>query len=155
MSRVENDWELWVFAPTLHVDAPQSVTPATELNETTLAHLAAGDRVLLMLDPTTIKTDAQIGFSTVFWNTAWTRNQAPHTLGILCDPKHPLFTHFPTEYHSNWQWWELITRVEKSERLILRARATDLAGQTQPARAEWNRLGYGNNQIQEVEIRVS
>ena len=55
----------------------------------------------------------------------------------------------------SWQWWELITRVEQSEHLVLRARATDLAGRTQPERAEWNRLGYGNNAIQEVPIRVS
>jgi len=56
----------------------------------------------------------------------------------------------------SWQWWELITRVEKSDDdLILRVRATDLAGRTQPERAEWNRLGYGNNAIQEVPIRVS
>ena len=55
----------------------------------------------------------------------------------------------------SWQWWELMTRVEKSGDLILRARATDLAGRTQPERAEWNRLGYGNNAIQEVPIRVS
>jgi DMSO/TMAO reductase YedYZ molybdopterin-dependent catalytic subunit len=55
----------------------------------------------------------------------------------------------------SWQWWELITRVEESDDLVLRARATDLAGRTQPERAEWNRLGYGNNAIQEVPIRVS
>ena len=55
----------------------------------------------------------------------------------------------------SWQWWELIARVEQSGDLILRARATDLAGRTQPERAEWNRLGYGNNAIQEVPIRVS
>jgi hypothetical protein len=61
-----------------------------------------------------------------------------------------------SERHRNsWQWWELITRVEPSERLSLRARATDLAGRTQPDRAEWNRLGYGNNAIQEVPIRVA
>ena len=57
--------------------------------------------------------------------------------------------------HTSWQWWELITRVEKSDRLTLRARATDLAGRTQPEHAEWNRLGYGNNAIQEVPIRVA
>ena len=39
--------------------------------------------------------------------------------------------------------------------LTLRARATDLAGRIQPERAEWNRLGYGNNAIQQVPIRVS
>jgi hypothetical protein len=38
---------------------------------------------------------------------------------------------------------------------MLRARATDLAGRTQPERPEWNRLGYGNNVIQEVPIRVA
>ena len=54
----------------------------------------------------------------------------------------------------SWQWWELMARVEKSDRVILRARATDLAGCTQPERAEWNRLGYGNNAIQSVPIRV-
>ena len=47
------------------------------------------------------------GFSTIFWNTAWTAWQPPHTLGILCDPKHPALAKFPTEFHSNWQWWEL------------------------------------------------
>ena len=55
----------------------------------------------------------------------------------------------------SWQWWEVITRLETSGDLTLRARATDLAGRTQPERAEWNRLGYGNNAIQEVPVRVS
>ena len=53
-----------------------------------------------------------IGFSSIFWNTAWTNNQAPHTLGILCDPEHPLFNDFPTEYHSNWQWWDPVTHSQ-------------------------------------------
>jgi DMSO/TMAO reductase YedYZ molybdopterin-dependent catalytic subunit len=56
----------------------------------------------------------------------------------------------------SWQWWELVTRVEKSDGVtVLRARATDLADRTQPERADWNRLGYGNNGIQDVPIRVS
>jgi DMSO/TMAO reductase YedYZ molybdopterin-dependent catalytic subunit len=57
--------------------------------------------------------------------------------------------------HNSWQWWELITRVEQPDALIIRARATDRAGRTQPERAEWNRLGYGNNAIQQVPVRVS
>jgi hypothetical protein len=61
------------------------------------------------LPPTeAVKVSSVIGFSSIFWNTAWTKNQEPHTLGILCDPQHPVFASFPTEYHSNWQWWELI-----------------------------------------------
>src|SRR5262249_9073603 len=54
-----------------------------------------------------------------------------------------------------WQWWELITRVEKPGVITLRARATDLAGRSQPERAEWNRLGYGNNPIHHVSLRIN
>jgi hypothetical protein len=53
--------------------------------------------------------DIQIGFSSIFWNTSWTRGQPPHTLGILCNPKHPALADFPTEYHSNYQWWDAIS----------------------------------------------
>jgi DMSO/TMAO reductase YedYZ molybdopterin-dependent catalytic subunit len=55
----------------------------------------------------------------------------------------------------SWQWWELITRVQDRGVVRLRARATDLAGRTQPEHAEWNRLGYGNNTIHEVPIRIA
>jgi len=53
-----------------------------------------------------------------------------------------------------WQRWELVTRINSSGPAVLRARAMDGAGRVQPDHAEWNRLGYGNNSIQEVTIRV-
>jgi hypothetical protein len=34
--------------------------------------------------------------------------EPPGTLGILCDPAHPAFNAFPTDSHSNWQWWHLV-----------------------------------------------
>jgi hypothetical protein len=54
----------------------------------------------------------------------------------------------------SWQWWELITRVNELGILSRRARATDLAGRSQPEVAEWNHLGYGNNAMQQVEVRI-
>jgi hypothetical protein len=56
--------------------------------------------------------EVAIGFSSIFWNTAWTNNQAPHTLGIMCDPKHPLFRSFPTEFHTNSQWWDPVAHSQ-------------------------------------------
>jgi hypothetical protein len=83
-----------------------------ELNEAALDRLSQGGKVLFLPLPQTIRDDDQhplvMGFSSIFWNTVWTDWQPPHTLGILCDPNHPAFEQFPTEYHSNWQWWELI-----------------------------------------------
>jgi len=71
----------------------------------------------------------EIGFSSIFWNTAWTNNQAPHTLGILCDPGHPVFRDFPTEYHSNWQWWDPVTH---SQAMILDGFPAELKPLIQP-----------------------
>ena len=53
-----------------------------------------------------------------------------------------------------WQRWEVVAHIDASGPAILRARATDTAGRVQPDHAEWNRLGYGNNSIQEVAISV-
>jgi len=36
----------------------------------------------------------------------------PHTLGFLVDPAHPAFQNFPTEFHSNLQWWEIVNRSQ-------------------------------------------
>ena len=54
----------------------------------------------------------------------------------------------------SWQWWELIAGFDRPGDVTLRARATDMAGRTQPERAEWNKLGYGNNGIHEVTARI-
>jgi DMSO/TMAO reductase YedYZ molybdopterin-dependent catalytic subunit len=54
----------------------------------------------------------------------------------------------------SWQWWELIARFDRPGEVTLRARATDMAGRTQPERAEWNKLGYGNNGIHQVTARI-
>ncbi len=54
----------------------------------------------------------------------------------------------------SWSWWELITRVDAPGTITIRARASDQAGRTQPEQPKWNRLGYGNNVVQKVPIRV-
>jgi DMSO/TMAO reductase YedYZ molybdopterin-dependent catalytic subunit len=54
----------------------------------------------------------------------------------------------------SWQWWELITRIDRPGKTTISARATDLAGRTQPAQPEWNRLGYGNNAVREINLQV-
>jgi hypothetical protein len=104
----QNDWDIWVFANELTLPAHEDILITPQLDQTALQRLEEGGKVLWVRTADQVRTPCQIGFSSIFWNTAWTGNQAPHTLGILCDPNHPVFAHFPTEYHSNWQWWELI-----------------------------------------------
>jgi len=109
-TRYENEWDIWVYPAELDVEVPEAVTVADRLDEEVVKRLRRGGRVLLLARPETIDSDVPAGFTTIFWNTAWTRRQPPHTLGLLCDPNHPALRHFPTEFHSNWQWWEIVRR---------------------------------------------
>ena len=107
-----NDWDLWVHprAAQVATQVPSNVTIATQINAAMEAKLSAGETVWLMLAPSQIRGDADkgpiaLGFSSIFWNTVWTNGQAPHSLGILCDPQDPALAGFPTDAYSNWQWW--------------------------------------------------
>ncbi|MHC4627995.1 MAG: discoidin domain-containing protein [Planctomycetota bacterium] len=115
-----NDWDFWVYPRQIDLSIAEGIQLAGSLDDEILGHLESGGKVILLPQPGRIKGDESgkipAGFSSIFWNTAWTRRQAPHTLGILCDPSHPALASFPTEYHSNWQWWDL---VKKSGIMIL------------------------------------
>ena len=68
-----------------------------------------GAKVLLLADGKVEKGKEVVQyFRPVFWNTSWFQMRPPHTLGILTHPEHPALAAFPTEYHSNLQWWELL-----------------------------------------------
>ena len=104
----KNRWDFWVYPAKQDLNYGK-VLVTDKLDKNAEAALKQGGSVLF-LNYGKIGKDkgaqVAIGFSTIFWNTAWTRNQAPHTLGILCDPLNPLFRDFPTESHTNWQWWD-------------------------------------------------
>ncbi len=108
-AEIENDWELWVYPIADRRHDSGEVLVTASLDEA-LERAEGGGKILLL--PRRGPDDVKLGFTPIFWNTAWTRAQAPHTLGILCDPAHPLFRHFPTEFHTNWQWWEVLDRAK-------------------------------------------
>ena len=57
-------------------------------------------------------------------------------------------------HRHGWQWWELSARLARPGGITIRARATDLAGRTQPDQPQWNPLGYANNAVHEVRLAV-
>jgi hypothetical protein len=114
-SRFANDWDIWVYPAVAEAGDWSQIKIVHELNETTERALSQGAKIMLEIPPARVKGDelgrVALGFSSIFWNTAWTGRQAPHTLGILCDPKAGALAEFPTEYHSNWQWWYLVSQA--------------------------------------------
>ncbi|SDD71840.1 sugar-binding domain-containing protein [Niabella drilacis] len=107
-----NSWDIFVY-PSVLPAAPADVHITQQLDAAAIGVLQNGGKVLLSLKKGTLKDAAggniAVGFSSIFWNTAWTHNQPPHTLGILCDPRHPALKEFPTQYYSNWQWWDAMS----------------------------------------------
>jgi hypothetical protein len=113
-TQYHNSWDIWVYPEEVRTD-PGKVYLTEKLDAATESILNAGGSVLYLPYGKIAEgrgKEVAIGFSSIFWNTAWTNNQPPHTLGILCDPKHPAFGSFPTEYHSNWQWWDPVSHSQ-------------------------------------------
>ena len=106
-----NDWNIWVYPKAKDAETlPDNMLVTDRIDAQAIDMLDKGGKVLLSI-PEGGLSDAfggtiAVGFSSIFWNTAWTEGQAPHTLGILCDPAHPALRSFPTEYHSDYQWWD-------------------------------------------------
>lgn len=105
---ITNSWDLWIY-PSVQPKQSSEKVIITHHSDEALEKAKSGATVLLIPSPTSIVKPkgpkVAFGFSTIFWNTAWTKRQPPTTMGLLCNPKHPAFSGFPTDYHSNYQWW--------------------------------------------------
>lgn len=123
--RRENAWDVWAFPKAVDLES-RDVLVTRAWDEASQQVLLSGGKMLLL---TSGNTEVALGFSSVFWNTSWTGRQAPHTLGMVVDAEHPVFSAFPTEHHSNWQWWEL---VHGSNAMVLDGLATDISALVQP-----------------------
>ena len=112
-----NTYNLWVYPNEVSLD-PKEVVVTRQLTEEAGKLLETGGKVLWMPDSTQLqgKTVGPL-FQTDYWNyrmfkTICENNKkpvSPGTLGILTNPQHPLFAEFPTEEHTNWQWFPVIS----------------------------------------------
>ncbi|MFI3287529.1 MAG: glycoside hydrolase family 2 [Rikenellaceae bacterium] len=99
----KNDWNIWVYPSEIEpnfgdVCYTRSLSEAKKL-------LAEGKKVLLNPDWRAME-GIEGKFLPVFWSPVHFPKQAA-TMGLLTDPSHPALKNFPTDMHSNWQWWDL------------------------------------------------
>lgn len=98
-----NRYELAVLAA-----SPQTALDIVhQLDAAALARVEAGETVVLAAAPESLQPNAELGHTVLFWNTLWTSDQPPHTLGLINDLDHPVFANFPALEHSSWHEWEL------------------------------------------------
>lgn len=112
-----NDYSLWIYPAADKEVAPSEDICVTDDLDAHLKYLTEGGKVLWFPSKDKHK-DQTIGglFQTDYWNYRMFRTicenldrpVSPGTLGILTDPGHPALADFPTEFHTNWQWFPII-----------------------------------------------
>ncbi len=103
---INNQWKVWVVPAESPTAAPEEVLITQQLDPAAIDALLAGRTVLWLAHGTKSAHAAKTGFASVYWSAGWWGN-AFSSLGILCDPQHPLFSQFPNAGHSDWLWHDL------------------------------------------------
>ncbi|MET0855766.1 MAG: discoidin domain-containing protein, partial [Telluria sp.] len=104
---IENDWNLWLYAPKTGAGEPADVLVTHSWTDAQ-AKLGAGGKVLYMPRKADLDWNSPpLDTLPVFWNRlmspAWGR-----MLGLWVDHKHAALAGFPTESFNDWQWTELV-----------------------------------------------
>lgn len=102
-----NSYPLWVY-PEESEELSERVLQVETLTESLVEKIENGAIVFLEPEPTKENFPNSIKgqFTTDFWSVG-TFPVQPGGMGILVDPEHPAFAGFPTENHSNYQWWPM------------------------------------------------
>jgi len=116
-SKYNNHWKIWGY-PARMPYQPGNVIFTTEI-DSAIRYLEAGRNVILNPDTAQIKgIDGR--FAPVFWSPVHFPDQ-PGSMGLLIEKKNKALSNFPTDFYTDWQWWDLVTH---SRSLILDKLAT-------------------------------
>lgn len=102
-TKYKNSWHIWVY--------PKEVTTTSEnvviTSSFKVAEAALKNGKKVLLNPNYKNLEGVEGrFVPVFWSPVHFPNQ-PATMGLMIDDKNAAFNSFPTDTHSDWQWWDL------------------------------------------------
>ena len=108
-----NSWKIWVYPRAAMPLSDDNVLYTKDLDSTAQARLSAGGKVVWMPDPSKTKGRKSV-FHNHFWNPimfAW----PPMTMGCLMHDDMGMFADFPTSYHTDWQWWDILEYAKVME----------------------------------------
>lgn len=105
-TKVINSWDVWIYPGQLSEPKKQSFSVTHQWDNAAKAELKNGRNVLLMVSSDILCESLPGVFTTAFWNPIMKPQTG--TMGLLCDEKHPMFQYFPTDFHTDWQWWDIL-----------------------------------------------
>ena len=107
---VKNQYPVWIY-PEAKPVCPGKVYETKTLDEKAVQILENGGSVYLAPDSEKehLPSSIQAQFTSDFWSVGTFAAQEGG-MGQLIDEKHPIFKNFPTEFHTNWQWWPMASQ---------------------------------------------
>lgn len=105
-----NAWNLWVYPAQVSSDVPAGVVHSTAWDAATREALKKGGTVVLMPPAAALTNGVPGTFTPVFWNVQMKHQQVSKTMGLLVNPADPALAGFPTDDHTDWQWWDPVMR---------------------------------------------
>ncbi len=124
----ENGWKIWVFPKQPPVEVPSGVVLSDDPDAAWEA-AATGNRVVLLAPPAHVAGRSLGTFQPIFWNRITFPTQSVHTVGMVCQPGHPALQRFPTSFHADWQWQDLL---DHSKPMVLDGLPKELRPIVQP-----------------------
>ncbi|MFC2083994.1 sugar-binding domain-containing protein [Bacteroidota bacterium] len=104
----ENNWNIWIYPKNLEVDTAKDVIVTEELNNENLQKLNKGAKVLLIANQCGEPENTKYAtWRPLYWSGSFFPGQNRETIGLLFQDEHPAFYDFPTDMHSDWQWWNI------------------------------------------------
>lgn len=113
----KNSYPLWIYPADNKAEPAGDIYVATDLDNQLMNKLREGGKVLLFPSKEKYQVQTLGGlFQTDYWNYRMFKSiceninkpVSPGTLGILTNPEHPALVDFPTESHTNWQWFPIV-----------------------------------------------
>lgn len=107
---ISNLYPIWVYPQTIP-KCPEGIYETNRLDERAKAILQSGGKVYLTPPSTkeALPHSIQAQFTTDFWSVG-TFPEQEGGMGQLIEDTHPVFDNFPTEFHTNWQWWPMASQ---------------------------------------------
>jgi hypothetical protein len=115
---IRKSYELWIYPAAAEVEIRKDEACWLEvLDEETLKQLEQGARMILMPRPDSMTHAIEGAYCQDFWcypmfrsiSESMNRKIPVGTMGLLIHNSHPVFQHFPSEEHSTYSWWSIVS----------------------------------------------
>lgn len=115
-TNIRKTYDLWIYPEHVTIDKA-GVHWFEELTNEALALLEKGENVLLLPKPELLSNAIEGFYCTDFWcypmfrsiSESMNRPIPVGTMGLLIQNEHPLFRNFPSEEHSTYPWWRIVS----------------------------------------------